>query len=365
MVMPSKPFSIKASAHRAEVDLFIYEDIGIGGVEALEIVEALAEHKDKHVHLRINSGGGDVHAGLGIYSCLLRHPGGVTTHIDGIAASMASVLAVAGNPAKMASTALLMVHNPWTVSLGEANDLRKEADILDLCKSSMLTAYENRTGLSKERIGELMDAETWLDAEAALELGFIDEIEEPMSAAASISIEEAQLRVDKAERDMASIRRKSTIKNSDKKAEVEIETPANELEEVAPVAAIAEPVAEVVADVVAEQPAVEVAPSPVAEVSADIVAELESLRGEITRLSSENKTLEDQVAVLNSERRTASAEAATIVANMTGQAATVQPAPEQAPFDPVEAFKAASKAGDYKLRDSLYAEHHKVIWAAR
>jgi ATP-dependent protease ClpP protease subunit/tetrahydromethanopterin S-methyltransferase subunit B len=159
------------------IDLYIYDEIGGYGVQANAFVKALNEYKDADtINVRINSGGGSVIAGSVIYNALKRHNAKVITHIDGLSASMASVIAMVGDEVRMAENALLMIHNPWTQSQGEADDLRKEADLLDKIKETLLTAYK-RSNYSEVELSELMDAETWFTAKEALEAGFIDVID--------------------------------------------------------------------------------------------------------------------------------------------------------------------------------------------
>lgn len=161
----------------SSIDLYIYDEIGGYGVQANAFVKALNEYKDADtINVRINSGGGSVIAGSVIYNALKRHKGKVITHIDGLSASMASVIAMVGDEVRMAENALLMIHNPWTQSQGEAEDLRKEADLLDKIKETLLTAYK-RSNYTEEELSELMDAETWFTAKEALESGFIDVID--------------------------------------------------------------------------------------------------------------------------------------------------------------------------------------------
>jgi len=122
----------------------------------------------------INSPGGDCIAASQIYSMLMDYRGAVTVKIDGIAASAASVVAMAGTTILMAPTALMMVHNPLTVAIGDSEEMKKAIALLDEVKESIINAYEIKTGLSRARLSHLMDAETWLSAHKAVELGFAD-----------------------------------------------------------------------------------------------------------------------------------------------------------------------------------------------
>jgi ATP-dependent protease ClpP protease subunit len=160
-----------------EVELSLYDEIGSFGIGAKQFIAELKEYKGQHVHLRINSPGGEIVEGSAIYNALSRHEGGLTVHIDALAASMASVIAMSGDPVYMSENALLMIHNPWTLAAGEAKDLRKQADLLDTMKSNLIRAYQKKSGMEEKAIAKLMDEETWLDAVEAVALGFVDAIE--------------------------------------------------------------------------------------------------------------------------------------------------------------------------------------------
>ena len=124
----------------------------------------------------LNSPGGDCVAASQIYSMLMDYRGDVTVKIDGIAASAASVIAMAGTKVLMAPTALMMIHNPITVAYGNTADMQKAIEMLDEVKESIINAYEIKSGLARTKISHMMDDETWLNAKKAVELGFADEI---------------------------------------------------------------------------------------------------------------------------------------------------------------------------------------------
>ncbi len=131
----------------------------------------------EEIILRINSPGGAVYEGVEIYNRLIAHPAKVTVHIDGLAASIASVIAMAGDEIIMPETSMMMIHDPWTIAMGDSNELRKTAEILDKIKVGVLSAYRNKTGLDDLEISELMTAETWLTAEEAVNKKFADAYE--------------------------------------------------------------------------------------------------------------------------------------------------------------------------------------------
>lgn len=124
----------------------------------------------------INSPGGDCVAASQIYAMLMDYPGNVTIKIDGIAASAASVIAMAGTKVLMAPTALMMIHNPLTIAIGDTEEMQKAIAMLGEVKESIINAYEIKTGLSRSKISHLMDAETWMNANKAIELGFADAV---------------------------------------------------------------------------------------------------------------------------------------------------------------------------------------------
>lgn len=126
------------------------------------------------IEVWINSPGGDCIAASQIYNMLMDYKGNVTVKIDGIAASAASVIAMAGTEVLMGPTSLMMIHNPFTVAIGDSEEMQKAMGMLDEVKESIVNAYEIKTGLSRTRLSHLMDAETWLNANKAIELGFAD-----------------------------------------------------------------------------------------------------------------------------------------------------------------------------------------------
>ena len=124
----------------------------------------------------LNSPGGDVFAASQIYNMLKEYDGKVTVKIDGIAASAASVIAMAGSEILMSPVAMMMIHNPATVIFGEASDLQSGIDMLSEVKESIINAYEQKTSLPRNKISKMMDAETWFSAQKAVELGFADKV---------------------------------------------------------------------------------------------------------------------------------------------------------------------------------------------
>lgn len=156
-------------------EILIYSDIGPeewGGVSAKAVKAQLDTMQDAaEITVRINSPGGDVFDGFAIYNLLAQHPAKIAVKVDGWAASAASVIAMAGDTVEMAANALMMIHNPWTMAIGDSANMRKTADLLDQIKGSILTTYKSKTEMSEDDIAALMDAETWFDAQGAMEAG--------------------------------------------------------------------------------------------------------------------------------------------------------------------------------------------------
>ncbi|KAF0171205.1 MAG: Protease subunit of ATP-dependent Clp protease [Rhodobacteraceae bacterium] len=176
-------YTIRAQSTGAEV--VIYDEIGAYGVSAKGFLAELGALPDATpLALRLNSPGGSVFDAVAIYNAIKRHSGTVTVWIDGIAASAASYIAMAGDEIVMPENAFLMIHDPSGVVMGTAIDMRAMAEALDKIKGSLLQGYAAKSGRSQEEIAPLMAAETWLDARDALDLGFADRIAEPVRIAA-------------------------------------------------------------------------------------------------------------------------------------------------------------------------------------
>lgn len=131
---------------------------------------------DGDITVWINSPGGDVFAAAQIYNMLMDYKGSVTVKIDGLAASAASIIAMAGTEVQMSPVAMMMIHNPATIAIGDSAEMKKAIEMLDEVKESIMNAYEIKTGLSRSRISHLMDAESWFNAKKAVELGFADKV---------------------------------------------------------------------------------------------------------------------------------------------------------------------------------------------
>ena len=191
----SKSFEIKCkSATRAEIDLYgsIGEDNWGDGISAKSFSIALGElpKSVNQIDLRVNSGGGDVFDGMTIYNRLKQHKAKVTVYIDGVAASIASIIAMAGDEIVMGEGALMMIHKPWTMAMGDSRELEETIDRLNDVEEQMLGIYERGTGLGRAELRKMIAETTWFDADQALEAGFAQRKmanDETLDIAASIN----------------------------------------------------------------------------------------------------------------------------------------------------------------------------------
>ena len=165
--------------------LSIFDDIGAFGVSAKSFLNDLASAQGDSVRVEINSPGGDVFAGLAIYNGLRNSGKKVNVRVLGLAASAASLVAMAGDTIEMPENSFMMVHNPWGFAMGGASDMRDTADMLDKLGTSLASTYAKRTGKSAEEITALLDAETWMSAAEAVDAGFATAVisEVPVKAA--------------------------------------------------------------------------------------------------------------------------------------------------------------------------------------
>jgi len=184
-------YSICALNEGAEIS--IYDEIGAYGVSAKAFLADLGKLPDATpLTLRLNSPGGSVFDAVAIYNALQRHAGIVTVSIDGIAASAASYIAMAGDEIIMPENAFLMIHDPSGMVMGTAADMRAMAEALEKIGASLLRGYAAKSGKPEKDIAKLMAKETWLDAAEALEMGFADTMAEPVKIAASFDVSRFQ-----------------------------------------------------------------------------------------------------------------------------------------------------------------------------
>jgi ATP-dependent Clp protease, protease subunit len=191
-----KFWEMKMSADGKSGDVFIYGEITkyaweeYGEKSAKIFQEELSELGDvETINLYVNSPGGSVFEGIAIHNMLKRHSARVIAHVDALAASIASVIIMAADEIRMPSNSMLMIHNPWTFAIGNAIELRKQADDLDRIGESAVASYLAKAGdkLKEEKLREMLDEETWLLADEAFQYGLCDVVEESNEMAASIS----------------------------------------------------------------------------------------------------------------------------------------------------------------------------------
>ena len=178
-----------------QADIWIYGDIGESWSGDSDTAKDLSEELKKlagvkEITLRINSPGGNVFDGLAMYNSLKKFPARIITEIDGMALSIASIIALAGDEVRMAGNAVYMIHNPWTIAYGDSNEMRKVAEQLDLVRDSLAGTYATKTKdlASLEQISEWMNAETWFNSDEALKSGFVDQITDPIEIAAKCDL---------------------------------------------------------------------------------------------------------------------------------------------------------------------------------
>jgi ATP-dependent protease ClpP protease subunit len=159
--------------------VYIYDEIGYWGDTAKDLVDQLQKIEGDKLDVHVNSPGGDIFDGLAIYQALKAHPAEVTVKVDGLAASIASVIAMAGDKVVISPKATMMIHDGWSMAVGNAEELRKTADLLDKQSQVIASVYADRSplGYGADHFRMLMRDETWFTADEALEAGLVDEIE--------------------------------------------------------------------------------------------------------------------------------------------------------------------------------------------
>tara|TARA_R100001530_G_scaffold131844_2_gene103753 strand:+ start:466 stop:1572 length:1107 start_codon:yes stop_codon:yes gene_type:complete len=171
-------YQISNKAEEDFADIYLFSEIGGMDITAKTFVEDINNIKSKKLNVYINSLGGSVFDGIAIYNTLKNFKGKVTTKIQGIGASIASVIALAGDKIEMSDNSLLMIHDPYAVAGGNSTEMRKTADLLDKIRNEIANIYQKQTGLDTKTIESLMTNETWFNSSEALEKGFITDISE-------------------------------------------------------------------------------------------------------------------------------------------------------------------------------------------
>lgn len=190
-------YSIRAKGN-SEGEVFIYEDVGAswsGGVSAKQFADDLkALGKLDTIHVRINSYGGDVFDGLAIYRQLIDNSAKIISHVDGVAASIASVIAMAGSEIIIAESGQMMIHDAWGIVMGPAEDMRRMADQLDATSGAISDVYVSRTKNEGAKVRQWMADETWFIGKQAVDAGFADTVAENMRIAAHADMSKHKFR---------------------------------------------------------------------------------------------------------------------------------------------------------------------------
>ena len=174
---PRNTYMVNNKVTEKEATVYIYDEISWFGISAEQFIKDLNDITAKTINIRINSPGGSVFDGTAVFNAIKQHKAKTVTHIDGLAASISSVIALASDEVRMAENAFLMIHEPWSIVIGNADNMREEADLLDKIGGVIQKTYTDKTGKDAKEIKKLMKDETWMTADEALEMGFIDVID--------------------------------------------------------------------------------------------------------------------------------------------------------------------------------------------
>lgn len=185
-------FNFTASANKTPV-LSLMDEIGFWGMQSKDFRDQLSKVEGDSLIVEIDSPGGDVFAGLAMYNMLKNSGKTITTRVAGVAASAASIVAMAGDEIEMPANTFMMVHNPWGVVVGNADDMREQADVLDKIGNSLTNTYVARTGRSEDEIKAMLAKDTWLTADECLEQGFCTKITDKIEAQAKFDMDRADL----------------------------------------------------------------------------------------------------------------------------------------------------------------------------
>jgi ATP-dependent Clp protease protease subunit len=180
-------YEIKAKSTDV-VDISLHDEIGMWGISASAFIRDLKATNAKSINLSIHSPGGNALDGLAMYNALVAHPAKVNAHVAGLAASAASIVLMAGDHITMPQDAFVMIHNPYTMAMGDSEEMRAVAETLDKIQASLSNIYQRRTGKSESDINSMMASETWLSSADALDNGFIDAVSDPVGVAAKAGV---------------------------------------------------------------------------------------------------------------------------------------------------------------------------------
>jgi ATP-dependent Clp endopeptidase proteolytic subunit ClpP len=347
-------YALSSKPALKQTEISIFDEIGMFGVSAKQFISDLqAVPADHSILLKIHSPGGEVFDGNAIFTALQRR-GNVEVQIEGIAASMATVISLAGSPVKMAANGFYMIHNPWGSAVGDSSEMRKQAELLDRIRQNMVNAYAAKSGQEPALIESWMDAETWFTAEQAQAAGFVDEITDGMALAASANFR-ALAKYRNAPANLTAL---ALQMENPSAPEIVSEEPL--VEEPIEATVVSESAPEVVAEV--EEPVTEEPATPVAIAAADsilakynaISAERDSLRAELVAAKGQLSREREALARLEASLGLAAARVVPVIENASPEAA-----------DPVAEYIAAVESGDRKKAASLFEKHKAAIWSHR
>ena len=351
-------YALSSKPALKQTEISIFDEIGMFGISAKQFISDLqAVPADHSILLKIHSPGGEVFDGNAIFTALQRR-GNVEVQIEGIAASMATVISLAGSPVKMSANGFYMIHNPWGSAVGDSSEMRKQAELLDRIRQNMVNAYAAKSGQEPALIESWMDAETWFTAEQAQAAGFVDEITDGMALAASANFRAlAKYRNAPANLTALALQMENPSAPEIVSEEPLVEEPieATVVSESAP-----EPQPEVVAEV--EEPVIEEPATPVAIAPADsilakynaIAVERDTLRAELVAAKGQLSREREALARLESSLGLAPARVVPVIENASPDAS-----------DPVAEYIAAVESGDRKTASALFEKHKAAIWSHR
>ena len=366
-------YALSARAEIRQTEISIFDEIGYYGVSAKQFISDLKSvPADHEIVLKIHSPGGEVFDGNAIFNALKRHPGGVTVQIEGLAASMATVISLAGAPVKMAANGFYMIHNPWGVAMGDADEMRDQAALLEKIREGMIAAYASKSGQDPEQIAAWMDAETWFSAEEAQAAGFVDEVTDSLALAASAN---KFSRLGKFRNAPSDLTARSVDMDPQLEAaaeideEVEIEATEEQAAEeqaaeVTPSASLEEIIE--AAPEAAEEEVQEEAPAP--EVPVASVPHADAIAAKYNAILARAEKAESELTAVKAELDAERSALASLERSLGLAAARVVPviessAPEAS--DPVAEYLAAVEAGDRKAASALFEKHKAAIWSHR
>ncbi|MEY3684013.1 MAG: ATP-dependent Clp protease proteolytic subunit 1 [Chloroflexota bacterium] len=368
-------YALSARAEVRQTEISIFDEIGYYGVSAKQFITDLKRvPADHEIVLKIHSPGGEVFDGNAIFNALKRHPGGVTVEIEGLAASMATVISLAGAPVKMAANGFYMIHNPWGVAMGDAEEMRDQAALLEKIREGMIAAYSAKSGQEPEQIAAWMDAETWFTAAEAQAAGFVDEVTDSLALAASTNKFSRLAKFRNAPSDLtarsvdmdpqleaaAEIDEEVVIEATEEQAAEEQAAEATPSASLAEIIEAAPEAAEEEVQPEEEAPAPEV---PVASVPhADaivakynaVLARAEKAESELTAVKAELDAERTALANLERSLGLAAARVVPVIENSSAEAS-----------DPVAEYLAAVESGDRKAASALFEKHKAAIWSHR